>query len=90
MDVVSVLIFFVCWFVFGAVGGFMVYVTPNANKLQVLAAIVVSWLMAVCVAVLVYMKRNPRKEEPPVIAEAVQKPEELKPPAEENAEQENT
>ncbi len=79
MDVVSVVVFLVCWLVFGAVGGFMVYVTPYASKLQITAAIVVSWLMAVCVAFLVYMKRNPRKEEPPAINDAVQKPEEQKP-----------
>ena len=62
-----VVVFFVSWLLFGFLNGFMVYVTPDHTKGHVIAAVVLSWMFAMIVACLVYVKRNPsvfKKEEP--------------------------
>ena len=41
----------------------MVYVTPEYNKGHIIAAVVVSWLFAMIAAGLVYLKRNPLKQD---------------------------
>ena len=61
MDIVTIIVFIVAWLLCGGLAGFMVYVTPDFTKGHVIAAVVSSWLIAMTIAVLVHLKRNPLK-----------------------------
>ncbi len=62
MDVVTIIVFFAVWLVCGGVAGFMVYVTPYSHSGHIIAAVLASWAIAMIVAGLIHIKRNPFKK----------------------------
>lgn len=63
MDIVTIIVFIIAWLFWGFWTGFMVYVTPNPNKGYVIAAVLVSWALAMLVACFVHMKRHPKRDD---------------------------
>ncbi len=54
-----ILVFIISWLVFGIIAGVMVYLTPDFGRFDIVKAVVFSWLGAMAITVLVYLKKHP-------------------------------